>query len=114
VFCCVVPVSAWGLVEANPSPRSDASTLLLCVAAGTLSDIEVPFATLDVPVVLVDVEVPFVLLEVALEFADAGKFKTCPTCSSVGTTSGLASSSCRVVMPSAAAIALSVSPGTTV
>jgi hypothetical protein len=61
-----------------------------------------------------DIEVPITLLEVALEVAEAGKLRTCPTCKSVGSTPGLASSSCCSVIPAAAAIASSVSPDTTV
>lgn len=78
--------------------RLAVSTVVLCVAV----------------VVVFNVEVSIILLEVALELDDAGKSRTCPTCKSVGTTPGLASSSCCVVMSVAAAMVSIVSPDTTV
>lgn len=49
-----------------------------------------------------------------MELAEAGKLRTCPTRSLVGTTPALASLSFFVETPAAAAIAFRVSPDTTV
>lgn len=54
------------------------------------------------------------VLGMTYALAGVGMSRTCPTCRSVGSTPGLASSSCSVLMPSFAAILSSVSPDTTV
>jgi hypothetical protein len=102
VLVCAASVSVTELSE------SDVSPVLVAVAVEAFSDVEVT-------------PVPFEMVAVAtgevaagVELADDGKLRTCPTCRSVGTTPGLASSSCCVLTPSAAAIALRVSPDTTV
>jgi hypothetical protein len=61
-----------------------------------------------------EVKVSLAAIDIPPELANDGKLRTCPACRSVGTTPGLAPSSCCVLTPSAAAIASSVSPDTTV
>jgi hypothetical protein len=93
--------------------------VLVAVAVGAFSDVEVTSVPLevvtaateeavagvelagigetmavDVVIEAAELEVPFMATDVPLEPADEGKLRTCPTCRSVGTTPGLASSSC--------------------
>ena len=108
MLVCAASVSVSESPEETPLPRSDVSPVLFAAAVGALSDVEVTFVPLEMVAVAAEEAAA------GVELADDGKLRTCPTCRSVGTTPGLASSSCCVLTPSAAAIVLRVSPDTTV
>jgi hypothetical protein len=123
VLVCAASVSTAESSEETPLPRSDVSPVLVAVVAEAFSDVEVT----SVPFEMVAVAAEEAATEEAaaeeatteeaaaeVEFADDGKLRTCPTCRSVGTTPGLASSSCCTLTPSAIEIATRVSPDTTV
>ena len=108
MFFCADSASITESPEETPLPRSDVSPVLVAAAVEAISDVEVTFVLLEMVAVAAEEAIAVV------ELADDGKLRTCPTCRSVGTTPGLASSSCCVLTPSAAAIVLRVSPDTTV
>jgi hypothetical protein len=108
VLVCAASASASESPEETPLPRSDVSPVLVAVAAEAPSDVEVTSVLLEMVAVAAEEAAA------GVELADDGKLRTCPTSRSVGTTPGLASSSCCVLTPSAAAMVSRVSPDTTV